>query len=81
MKECVATAKFMIEKKKLTVHMKRAYIYNAPVICIPGPLGTGDTRDIAGLKYRNLTYDVFPQCRGCAGGLIGLNRPLMKEFV
>ena len=39
----------------------------APVICIPGPLGAGDTGDIAGLKCRNLTSDVSRQCRGCAG--------------
>ena len=45
-------------------------LYNAPVICIPGPLGAGDTGDIAGLKCRNLTSDVSRQCRGCAGVLI-----------
>ena len=67
MKECVATAKFMIEKR-ITVHIKRADIYYAPVICIPGRLGTGGTRDKTGLKYRNLTYDVSAQCSGCAGG-------------
>ena len=44
--------------------------YYAPVICIPGPLGAGDTGDIAGLKCRNLTSDVSRQCRGCAGVLI-----------
>ena len=42
----------------------------ATVICIPGPLGAGDTRDIAGLECRNLTSDVSRQCRGCAGVLI-----------
>ena len=42
----------------------------APVICIPGPLGSGDTGDIVGLKCRNLTSDVSRQCRGFAGGLI-----------
>ena len=45
-------------------------IHNAPVICIPGSLGAGDTGDIAGLKCRNLTSDVSRQCRGCAGVLI-----------
>ena len=30
---------------------------NAPVICVSGPLGAGDTRDIAGLKGRDLTAD------------------------
>ena len=44
--------------------------HNAPVICIPGPPGAGDTGDIAGLKCRNLTSDVSRQCRGCAGVLI-----------
>ena len=50
------------------------FVYNlfvyAPVICIPRPLGTWDTGDIAGLKCRNLTSDVSRQCRGCAGVLI-----------
>ena len=36
----------------------------------PVPLGAGDAREIAGLKCRDLTYDVSPQCRGCAGVLI-----------
>ena len=42
----------------------------APVICIHGPHGAGDTGDIAGLKCQNLTSDVSRQCRGCAGVLI-----------
>ena len=42
---------------------------NAPVICIPGSLGAGDTGDIAGLKCRNLTSEVSRQSRGCAGVL------------
>ena len=29
---------------------------------MPRPLGAGDTGDIAGLKCRDLTYDVSPQC-------------------
>ena len=37
---------------------------------MPCPLGAGDNGDIAGLKCRNLTYDVFPQRCGCARGLI-----------
>ena len=41
----------------------------APVICIHGPHGAGDTGDIAGLKFRNLTSDESRQCRGCAGVL------------
>ena len=62
--------------------MKRTYIYYAQVICIPGPLGNGDARDIAGLEYRNLTYDVSPQCYGCAGGGGGGGKfPHKKEFV
>ena len=44
--------------------------YYAPVICIPGSLGAGDTGDIAGLKCRNLTSDVSRQRRGFAGVLI-----------
>ena len=44
--------------------------FYAPVICIPGSLGAGDTGDIAGLKCRNLTSDVSRQCRGSAGVLI-----------
>ena len=52
----------------------QSYFYieylNAPVICIPGSLGAGDSRDIAGLKCRNLTSDVSRQCRGCVGVLI-----------
>ena len=39
-------------------------VRNAPVICMPRPLG-----DIAGLKCRDLTYDVTRQCHG-------LNSPL-----
>ena len=35
----------------------------------PAPFGAGDTRDIAGLKCRNLTSDVSRQCGGCAGVL------------
>ena len=40
---------------------------NAPVICIHGPRGAGDTGDIVGVKCRILTSDVSWQCRGCAG--------------
>ena len=43
---------------------------NAPVICIHGPLGAGDTRDIVGLKCRDLTSSVSRRCRRCAGVLI-----------
>ena len=45
-----------------------------PVICIPRPLGAEDTGDIAGLKCRDLTYDVSPQCRGLCQGF---NFPLV----
>ena len=51
------------------------------------PLGAGDTRDIAGLKCQDLTYDVSPQCCGRAaggggGGVISrLIRPLLKQIV
>ena len=37
---------------------------------MPRPIGAGDTGNIAGLKCRNSTKDVSPQCRGCAGCLI-----------
>ena len=40
---------------------------NAPVICVSGPLGAGNTGDIAGLKCRDLTADESRQCRRCAG--------------
>ena len=43
---------------------------NAPVICIPGSLGAGDSGDIAGLKCLALTSDVSRQCRGFAGVMI-----------
>ena len=54
----------------VTEHGNVVSMNYAPVICIPGPLGSGDTGDIAGLKCRNLTSDVSRQCRGCAGVLI-----------
>ena len=44
--------------------------YSAPVICLPGSLGAGDSGDIAGPKCRDLTFDVSRQCRRCAGVLI-----------
>ena len=44
--------------------------FNAPVICIPGSLGAGDSGDIAGPKCRDLTFDESRQCRRCAGVLI-----------
>ena len=34
---------------------------------MPGALGARDTRDKAGLKCQDLTYDVSPQCRVFAG--------------
>ena len=43
---------------------------NAPVICIPGSLGAGDSGDIAGPKCRDLNFDESRQCRRCAGVLI-----------
>ena len=42
----------------------------APVIAIPGSLGAGDSRDIAGPKCRDLTFDESRQCRRCAGLII-----------
>ena len=49
----------------------------APVICMPRPLGARDNEDIAGLKCRDLTYDVSPS----AGILISClnNRSLGKQ--
>ena len=41
----------------------------APVICIPGSLGAGDSGDIEGSKCRDLTFDESRQCRSCAGVL------------
>ena len=43
-----------------------SHVY-APVICIPGSLGTGDSGDIAWPKCRDLTFDESRQCRRCAG--------------
>ena len=49
---------------------------------MPRPLGTGNTRDIAGLKCRDLTHEVSPQCLGSGEVCISrLDRPLLKEFV
>ena len=42
----------------------------APVICIPGSPGVGDSGDIAGLKCLSLTSDVSRQCRGFAWVMI-----------
>ena len=42
----------------------------APVMCIPGSLGVGDSGDIAGPKCRDLTFDESRQCRRCTGVLI-----------
>ena len=42
----------------------------APVICIPGSPGAGDSGNKAGLKCRALTSDVSRQCRGFAGVMI-----------
>ena len=46
------------------------FYFNAPVICIPGPGGAGDSGDMAGLKCQALTSDVSRQCRGFAGVMI-----------
>ena len=37
---------------------------------MPRPHRVGDTGDIAGLKCRDLAYDVSTKCRGCVGVLI-----------
>ena len=45
-----------------TDNLKSCNIHcNAPVICVSGPLGAGDTGDIAGLKCRDLTADAANQ--------------------
>ena len=72
MKECVAT--------KVKQYTRKGHIYICTIHLYSRPLGNGDTRDIAGLKCRNLTYDMSPQCRGCAGGG-GDKFPPKKEFV
>ena len=45
-------------------------------------LGVVDTMyiHVAGLKCRDLTYDVSSQCRGC-GVISRFDRLLLKEFV
>ena len=50
---------------------------NAPVICIPGSLGAGDSGDIAGPKCRDLTFDESRQCRRYAGVLISRQKHFM----
>ena len=55
--------------KPTKVINKRSVCY-APVICIPGSLGAGDSRDMTGPKCRNLTFDESRQCRRCARVLI-----------
>ena len=49
---------------------RNCILINAPVICIPGSPGAGDSGDIAGLKCLALTSDVSRQCRGFAGVMI-----------
>ena len=66
---CITIVNIKDETKRFYLS-QMMYWLNAPVICIPGPLGAGVTGDIAGLKCRNLTSDVSRQCRGCAGVLI-----------
>ena len=53
-----------------TMRILCAEICYAPVICIPGSPGAGDSGDIAGLKCLALTSDVSRQCRGFAGVMI-----------
>ena len=52
----------------------------APVICIPGSLGAGDSGDIAGPKCRDLTFDESRQCRRCAGVLISRHNTILAIF-
>ena len=54
---------------------------NAPVICIPGSLGAGDSGDIAGPKFRDLTFDESRQSRRCAGGLISRQNNILCHIL
>ena len=56
-------------------------VYYAPVICIPGSLGAGDSGDIAGPKCRDLTFDVSRQCRRCAGVLISRQSTILYHIL
>ena len=54
---------------------------NAPVICIPGSLGAGDSGDIAGPKCRDLTFDESRQCRRCTGVLISRQNTILCHIL
>ena len=75
-KQAVRTARHQNQNSLLVKRQNDKYlllllcIYNAPVICVSGPLGAGDTRDKAGLRCRDLPADASRQCRRCAGVLI-----------
>ena len=58
--------------RKMSSVMRILAFRNAPVICIPGSLGAGDSGDITGPKCRDLTFDESRQCRRCAGLLAGI---------
>ena len=47
----------VVSRHFLRKNMGKARINYAPVICIPGSLGAGDSGDIAGPKCRDLIFD------------------------
>ena len=61
---------YFLSYQNLMRHLFFFVHFNAPVICIPGSLGAGDSGDIVGPKCRDLTFDESRQCRRCAGVLI-----------
>ena len=64
------TVDYTFQQTALPLNTVMTTRHNAPVICIPGSLGTGYSGDIAGPKCRDLTFDESRQCRRCAGVLI-----------
>ena len=65
-----------------TVEISNFHFYHyAPVICIPGSLGAGDSGDIAGPKCRDLTFDESRQCRRCAGVLISRQNTILCHIL
>ena len=49
------SSQFYTDLKKQTYYL----LANAPVNCVSGPLGAGDTGDIAGLKCRDLIFEIL----------------------
>ena len=63
----VAATLWLLVAAALQLFVCRVCRPSAPVICIPGSLGAGDSGDIVGPKCRDLTFDESRQCRRCAG--------------